>query len=375
MYVLGGVSICLFALVLIHFAYKTFVPLEEAQTYADYRIKVYALCFAFALIGFLTRHQVEPYFFVFLIVITLFLVTANSFRVHEQSGRLRHTEQHMNKFALMVVLFIGEGILALVMTPEALSTHVPTSYYTAAFMALGIMYNVKNIYQASQPIDQDGHALYNSNAMGSVMWFQMHIPLAVFILFTNSAYKILFMYAPKAGGSWKLDPAYYQFLGVSLMLTVLCCYAIRLPHKSFSPSFNNSALRLLLAVLIPVGSAFGFDTPGYLAWCLVCVLFLSAIDYTDLSDADIVVLSEADRPIHHHDKAFISQMLHLDKPLDKVMQQRPETARTFDTDGNSRTSSEAARAATPVAAKEDEVILITPGDEGEVDVDAGPVKM
>lgn len=46
------------------------------------------------------------------------------------------------------------------------------------------------------------------------------------------------------------------------------------------------------------------------------VLGQSAFDYTYWGDADIMDLTPNQRPIHHHDKSFIAEVLHLDKPKD-----------------------------------------------------------
>lgn len=286
-YSCGLLIICL-SLYGLHYLWHEWMP--EARHYTSWRKTMYmwlsVLCIVAIAIPYEAATDQDDFRYWLQVIIissvlgTFGMVNANSFRVlpNKYLDLMPHnTETFAERFGILIMILIGESVLALILLPIK---HTFDHYFFIIFAFL-IMYFFKEIYFGSS-CNLELHALNTRESPGSITWIFLHWPLTYALLGVGVAFKIIVVGLDDYEQFGKPIPKSYMTpMAITIPLSIGIMWMTRAAHQAFLFPCKSWLYRPWGLIAIAVGPFLGEgmrDTTSFLSWILFWELVCYAWD-------------------------------------------------------------------------------------------------
>eukprot|EP00494_Astrolonche_serrata_P032357 UN32626 len=173
----------------LHYAYYYYS--DKAKAYCKKRLNLFGgVTFSCFIVTCTAGPLDEPWVIniTYMICITVLLVyQLNSFRVNTRQMP-PNTEHMSERFGILVMILLGESVLALILNEVETTDSSVSSVIIAAFV---VMYLLYDMYFRSHCHEETYHALTQDKSPGSVAWVALHLLLSYFLLCVGVGYKLL----------------------------------------------------------------------------------------------------------------------------------------------------------------------------------------
>jgi len=263
--------------------------INDAEKYVARRLPWFGFSAVMALVaGFLPP---EYCLAVLLVAVAVPLcVSVNSYRVWDHQTFSKHEQMHyIERFGLIIMITIGESILALVL----LDFERKMEFFIVVFTAFATMYLILQNYIKSDS-DAKSHALAEGEICGSILWVCFHGIAAYFLLGMGVGYKMILPYADTDSvGEVNRYTLCYSLAGVLGSFIM-----IRAAHNLYKLTVTTLVVRLFVAGSAVVAAHF-LEHPIYItAVCFGVVLVTGLLDIIFIDVTRWEIEEEEYRKIH-----------------------------------------------------------------------------
>lgn len=255
-------------LVILHFQFSL---INEAEEYCWTRIKLFTFTTALTIAAAFLENE-ECLIVLSIATLLALTVSVNSYRVFKKQVKSHHELHHYKeRFGLILMICIGESILALVLV----DFKKQFEFYAVMLIAFTTMYFIQQMYVESDCDNPKDHALSEGKIPGSITWVLMHGVCAYFLLCMGVGYKMILPHADEHHiGELERFTLCYSLFGVLGSLLV-----IRAAHEKFVLPTSTMITRFCVMLLLLACAHMIEDPMTTVGVCLAVTVISRVFDY------------------------------------------------------------------------------------------------